>query len=58
MKLWVKAFATIFILLVCTHSVSYAKWTFKQKNYLGAASVCLLSLAAFLLPMYLLFIKK
>ena len=51
-------YITIVLLLIASvYPVSYAKYNFMKKNYLGAFGMIFLTLAAVAFPVYLLFTR-
>lgn len=50
--------AVIIIIWVFIYTVSYGRWTWQKKNWLGAVMIFLLALTSLVLPVYSIFYKQ
>ncbi len=51
---------TVFAILIWTflYTVSYGKWTWQQKNKLGAAMIWIVAFSALILPLYTIYFRQ
>jgi hypothetical protein len=58
MKLLNTIVATLIVVLVFLHTISYGKWNWNKKNYPGALVVFFIAFVEMVLPLYLIYIRQ
>ena len=52
-----KYFVIVFLLLVSIYPLSYVRYVWSKKNYIGALGMVFITMLSFIFPVYLLFTR-